>query len=385
MTAGAGILFVVKRCGRRHRPSWLDGEPIGGSRRSQRIRANLEAEIGGISPDQFVDRIGVSAFSRRPMRLLRIGTEQRTVVVNIAVGVAPGDELRLGSRAEFFRPRDAGEPQEIRYRFFVGAYAVGCAVSEIGGPLDFDQVQFRYFVISERRHARAPARVGLGKFDASDELRLAEWITVYRASFLWCWDGSTTDPVWNADFAFGLENTPGALTLIRNHPGGLELPPNTPRAWDICTDLLYRIDRGELSGRKGYYSDSVPAGRRPHPSLDPRNTWVQTSDLAKVAAERGEQPYILQLLFITNAESADNPEPEPPSGIRTNRHEDAERACEAFLAGLTKQCKSKNSVFDDARTHCGEHLSRKAFDRAWARKVPAAWKAPGRRKHGHEL
>jgi hypothetical protein len=63
------------------------------------MRANLVAEIGGISPDQFVDRVGGERLFQEADAVVADRTEQRAVVVsNIADGVAPGDDPRLGLR-----------------------------------------------------------------------------------------------------------------------------------------------------------------------------------------------------------------------------------------------------------------------------------------------
>jgi hypothetical protein len=63
------------------------------------MRANLEAELSGISPDQFVDRIGGERLFQEADAVVADRTEQRAVVVsNIAGGVAPGDNLRPGLR-----------------------------------------------------------------------------------------------------------------------------------------------------------------------------------------------------------------------------------------------------------------------------------------------
>jgi hypothetical protein len=74
------------------------------------------------------------------------------------------------------------------------------------------------------------------------------------------------------------------------------------------------------------------------------------------------------------------PPPMPPSGIRTNRAADAESACETFIAGLTERPQNKDAAFEAAQNHCGEALSRKAFDRAWANMARAEWKRAGRRR-----
>ena len=43
--------------------------------------------------------------------------------------VAPGDDMRAGHRAEFFRAGDAGEANEITDRVFVGALGAGIGVT----------------------------------------------------------------------------------------------------------------------------------------------------------------------------------------------------------------------------------------------------------------
>ena len=83
----------------------------------------------------------------------------------------------------------------------------------------------------------------------------------------------------------------------------------------------------------------------------------------------------------TAAPSADDLKPLPPSGIRTTRAVDAERRCAELIVGLSdSDRKPKDAVFTAAKKHCGEALSRKAFDRAWANAAPAAWKRGGRHR-----
>lgn len=166
-------------------------------------------------------------------------------------------------------------------------------------------------VMPEGRRAGAPARVGLTKFDDglksgtalahrddhpaerqcgatmedfSDQLRLGEWISVYRASFLWCWDGSTADPVWNADFAFGLENTRGALNLIRNHPVGWNFR-RTRRGPGIfariyCTGLIAANCRVVGGTTATVYRQTVD----PTPGSIPATPWS-----ARVTSRRWQQ------------------------------------------------------------------------------------------------
>lgn len=76
--------------------------------------------------------------------------------------------------------------------------------------------------------------------------------------------------------------------------------------------------------------------------------------------------------------------PVRPSGIRTNRNEDAERECEVFIAewaaafnaGKEERPRNKAAAFEAARRRC-DALSQKAFERVWGRTAPAAWKTPG--------
>ena len=48
--------------------------------------------------------------------------------------VAPGDQMRAGHGAEFFRTADAGEAHEVLHRVFVGA--AGVRVADVGEPFD---------------------------------------------------------------------------------------------------------------------------------------------------------------------------------------------------------------------------------------------------------
>lgn len=72
--------------------------------------------------------------------------------------------------------------------------------------------------------------------------------------------------------------------------------------------------------------------------------------------------------------------PLPPLGIRTNRDEEAEKECERWISDQSSRPKNKQSAFEAARKACGEQLSYKAFERAWANKAPVEWKKSGRRK-----
>jgi hypothetical protein len=81
--------------------------------------------------------------------------------------------------------------------------------------------------------------------------------------------------------------------------------------------------------------------------------------------------------------AVDASEPGPIlSGVRTNRAADAEAACGAWIKKLKEQPANKDTAFEDAKAavaHIG-HLSRKAFDRAWANNARPGWKQGGRRK-----
>ncbi len=70
-----------------------------------------------------------------------------------------------------------------------------------------------------------------------------------------------------------------------------------------------------------------------------------------------------------------------PTGIRTTKDERVEAACGDWIAAPTERPRNKETAFADAKAavaHIGA-LSRKAFDRAWARRAPPEWKHPGRR------
>ena len=69
-----------------------------------------------------------------------------------------------------------------------------------------------------------------------------------------------------------------------------------------------------------------------------------------------------------------------PTGIRTTTDERVEAACGDWIAAPTERPRNKETAFADAKAaveHIGA-LSRKAFDRAWARRAPPEWKHPGR-------
>jgi hypothetical protein len=69
-----------------------------------------------------------------------------------------------------------------------------------------------------------------------------------------------------------------------------------------------------------------------------------------------------------------------PTGIRTNRAEEAQKACERWIFSQTAPPKNKGAAFEAALEACGNQLSHKAFERAWASKAPVEWKSPGRRR-----
>jgi hypothetical protein len=71
-----------------------------------------------------------------------------------------------------------------------------------------------------------------------------------------------------------------------------------------------------------------------------------------------------------------------PSGIRTTTDEQAEAACGEWLAALKERPRNKETAFTDAKSAVARpgQLSRKAFERAWAKSVRPEWKAAGRRK-----
>jgi hypothetical protein len=71
---------------------------------------------------------------------------------------------------------------------------------------------------------------------------------------------------------------------------------------------------------------------------------------------------------------------ELPTGVRTNKDASAEQACETYLRNLKERPKNKDEAYVAAAAavaHIGQ-LSRKAFERAWAKVAPADWKRPGR-------
>jgi hypothetical protein len=71
-----------------------------------------------------------------------------------------------------------------------------------------------------------------------------------------------------------------------------------------------------------------------------------------------------------------------PTGIRTNRQQQAETACEEWIKAQSQRPANKDKAFEAAKRAVKAigPLSRKAFDRAWARAAPNAWKEPGARE-----
>jgi hypothetical protein len=80
--------------------------------------------------------------------------------------------------------------------------------------------------------------------------------------------------------------------------------------------------------------------------------------------------------------SDDAPVHTTPSGIRTNRAQQAERECEDWIGKLTSRPENKGIAFRQAVAAVSTFgdLSQKAFDRAWANTAPPEWKTAGRRK-----
>jgi hypothetical protein len=66
--------------------------------------------------------------------------------------VAPGDDMRPGDRAEFFRPGDAGELHEVADRVLIGA--PGATIADVGKPFDLGRDLGEAFE-RERRVGRA--------------------------------------------------------------------------------------------------------------------------------------------------------------------------------------------------------------------------------------
>ena len=71
---------------------------------------------------------------------------------------------------------------------------------------------------------------------------------------------------------------------------------------------------------------------------------------------------------------------ESPSGIRTTAAAEAERACEKWITTLTVRPINKEAAFEAAQNAVGNKLTRRAFERVWAKTAPIAWKGAGRRK-----
>jgi hypothetical protein len=151
--------------------------------------------------------------------------------------------------------------------------------------------------------------------------------------------------------------------------------------------LLHALQRGQLTAYR--------QGRR----LD-RTEWFAKTEtdilhgLRDFIVERDQVlnlwPAVNRPPTVSEQAAGDDQQSSPaatPPGFRTNRAEDAERECERFIddsaaafnAGQKERPKNKDAAFEAARNHCGDALSRKAFERAWGRRAPAAWKAPGAR------
>jgi hypothetical protein len=77
-----------------------------------------------------------------------------------------------------------------------------------------------------------------------------------------------------------------------------------------------------------------------------------------------------------------SPTPKLPSGVRTNKEASAEQACGTHLRNLNERPKNKDEAYVAAAAAVANvgQLSRNAFDRAWAKEVPADWKRAGARK-----
>lgn len=147
-------------------------------------------------------------------------------------------------------------------------------------------------------------------------------------------------------------------------------------------ELLHALQRGQLAA----YRD----GRR----LD-KIEWFSKNETDILNGIRGfvvERDEVLKIWPFINADAiagersgADDCPSAPvfTPGFRTNRAEDAERACEVFIDGMVERPQNKDTASEAARSHCGEALSRKAFERAWAKSAPAAWKHPGRPAGGN--
>jgi len=78
----------------------------------------------------------------------------------------------------------------------------------------------------------------------------------------------------------------------------------------------------------------------------------------------------------------DAPAHTTPSGIRTNRAQRAERACEGWIRSLEQRPENKNLAYEEATKAVSSvgDLSRKSFEHAWRNVAPPEWKTAGRRR-----
>jgi hypothetical protein len=154
---------------------------------------------------------------------------------------------------------------------------------------------------------------------------------------------------------------------------GVPLPIANPRR-----ALLHALQRGQLTAyRQGNRIDKAEWFAKTETDI--------LNGIRAFAVERDEvlklwRPSDQPVTVIAAQSAGDDQRPLPalPLGYRTNRAEDAEGACEAFLREMTTRPENKEAAFEAARNHCGEALSRKAFDRVWAKAAPTAWKQAGR-------
>jgi hypothetical protein len=165
----------------------------------------------------------------------------------------------------------------------------------------------------------------------------------------------------------------------------------------VCTALAEAALAGTMTatGCRHLSAHRDPAKYFAHPVLAARETvpseaWGAPISWAKSRVGRYDLVRFNRadisrwLAAASDRQSGPNtmPQAAPPSGIRTNKAETAETACREWLAGVTERPPSKDVAFEEARDVVKQigPLSRKAFERAWAREARAEWKRGGRRR-----
>lgn len=195
------------------------------------------------------------------------------------------------------------------------------------------------------------------------------------------------DPSWSLADAFGwvLDRDPAKFGRLRTATawgaatsGFYDGVPSSERALQAAKVLLHAVQRGELIAIDG-------KGNR----VSPDDWLAVTIDALSGLRHRGfvfRREHVLRLWPADDERLAAGPADRTSApigyGYRTNREASAEEACASWFSGLDRAPGNKDATFAAARAavdYIGP-LSRKAFDRAWARSAPSNWRRPGRRR-----